>query len=181
MTERIEDVLLAHGDDGFLEYIHSWASRPHDDKRRRGIRLLSQGLLNRELFKPIGWYSDTDLAEEFFKRYGKADARRELEESIAESASLKERWHVVLWVPHHKMRLKAAEVLVDNGEKIVPLHTLTTAGGRRGDEISRDHKALWALSVFAHPSVAENKTSRKAILRLLRERLGVVLVPLRSD
>jgi hypothetical protein len=59
-----------------------------------------------------------------------------------------------LWVPGPKMRLKLAEVLVDHGEGIAKFVDFSA----KGSDIYEDHKRLWTISVFVHPTVNEAKT-----------------------
>jgi hypothetical protein len=56
-------------------------------------------------------------------------------------------------VPGPDMRLKLAEVLVDHGEGIAKFVDYSA----KGSDIYEDHKRLWTISVFLHPTVDEEK------------------------
>jgi len=67
--------------------------------------------------------------------------------------------------------MKAAEVLVDDGARVLTLESYDRGSGRRGSEIYDSHQNLWAVSVFVHPSVSAEQ--RAVIRAYLRDRLGV--------
>jgi hypothetical protein len=182
VSTRIENELLRRGDDGFLEYLRDWASDAADsDGRKRGILELSSGVLDRALFKPIGYAaaaSDRALAGRLFDEWKDRDKRRQLEESAARCAGLDRRWQCVIWIPAPKMRLKVAEVLVDQDGRI---NQLDRVGNERARDIYRAHEQLWSVSVFAHADVASDARTSSILLAFLGEELGLRLSDKNGD
>jgi len=112
---------------------------------------------------------DRDLADPLWERYGLPDQRRRLEVEAAEFLGLKERWHVVLWIPSPRMGLKVAEVLVGGGGHVSTLHRYS----HRVREIYDMHEDLWAIGVYAHTELSEDSLKREVLLAWLREKLGL--------
>lgn len=169
---RLETELLRRGDDGLIEHLLYCAEDgASQDSRLAGVVSLTSGLLYRRLFKPIGrCRSARSNAEVIYRTHGSPSARRRLERDAAKYAGLDHAWKVLVWIPAPSMRLKAAEVLVDDGNKVCPLVELDSVGPNRGREIYESHKALWAISVFVHPTVSSEQ--RAVLLARLGERLG---------
>jgi hypothetical protein len=178
VSEHLEQTFLRHGDDGLLEYVlASTASGAKEDRRRSAVRTICEDLLNRRLFKPIGYCSDRGIADTVYKLYGKFAARRALEEEVAKYAGLEHKWHVVLWIPHPDMKLKPAEVFVDDGTpgKVTMLKAWDAGAANRGEEIYHAHENLWGLSVFVHPSVKADPEKCDVVLARLAEMIGGVV------
>lgn len=174
VQRRLEEQFLRSGDDGLLEWIRDWAEGARrTDGRRAAVGNLATDVLNRHLFKPIGRAHgeyERGLAEELHERFGSPERRRSLEEAAATFAGMKERWQVVIWLPAPKMRLKVAEVLVERDGQISPLDKV---GNKRAEEIYASHKDLWAISVFAHSTVADDSQQVEALLAFLGREMGI--------
>ena len=173
--ETIEASFLQYGDDGLIEQIHSesLAGSP-TNKRLHGVAQLSEGLLNRRLYKLIGYCTDRDMAPTIHRKHGSRDGRRRLEEGVSRFAGLENRWDVVVWIPSPNMRLKVHGVLVDDGNKVSALRDRDNVGEHRGDEIYKSHEALWALSVYAHPIVRDDQELCDRILAWLAREIGSI-------
>jgi HD superfamily phosphohydrolase len=175
--QRLEDVFTARSDDGLLEHVVDEARRSGTDRRSRGIAALATAVLDRDLFKLIGRAesrADMALAKEKFEKFGTAEARRRLERNAARLAGLEHGWQVVIWLPNPDMRLKVAQVLVDNDEGIAPLDRIEEASG----QIVEQHRELWAISVYAHRSVRDATDERIAdvLLASLKTEMDIGLV-----
>ncbi len=160
---ELEKVLRQHGDDGVLERI---ASKRHNATARAAAGL-AEALLNRDLYKPAANAAGAAAAEDLFKEFGSHEARRRLEEAACEHAEINDPWHVVIWIPDPKMRLKLAELLVDDGRGVAKFKDKS----QRGSDIYEAHKQLWTISVFVHPGVTPSQTT--AALAKLGQQLGV--------
>lgn len=172
---KIESTFLRYGDDGLLEHLHAESSTgAAKNKRLRGVFQLSDGLLNRRLYKLIGYCTDRDMARTIYKKHGGRDGRRRLEEHVARFAGLHNRWDVVVWIPSPDMRLKVHGVLVDDGHKVSALRDRDDVGEHRGEEIYNSHEALWALSVYAHPTVRSDQELCDRILAWLAREIGSI-------
>lgn len=170
----LEAELLRRGDDGLLEHLLYYAEESaSQDKRFVAVQSLTGGLLYRRLFKLAGnCRSARSNAKDIYKDYGSPSARRQLERGASKYAGLDHAWKVLVWLPAPEMRMKAAEVLVDDGYTVCPLFELDRVGANRGREIYESHKALWSISVFVHPSVSDEQ--RTVMLARLAEKLGGV-------
>jgi hypothetical protein len=111
------------------------------------------------------------MAADIHRAHGGFDNRRRLERECAEYAGLGHKWHVLLWIPARNMRMKAAAVLVDDGDRVLPLEAYDRHGARRGSEIYDAHEDLWAVSVFVHRSVGQEQCA--VIRAFLSQRIGV--------
>jgi HD superfamily phosphohydrolase len=158
---HLEDLLLTHGDDGVLERLREQGniSVPASE--------LAGALLERRLYKPAANASDAVAADDLHARFGSHDVRRELEEKAAEHAAIAESWHVVVWIPDPRMRLKLAELLVDDEKGVAKFKDKS----RLGQDIYEAHRKLWTISVFVHPSVSP--TQRVDVLAKMGQLLGV--------
>jgi hypothetical protein len=65
------------------------------------------------------------------------------------------------------MRVKLAEVLVDDGKGIARFHEYSALGS----DIYELHRALWTASVFVHPVLSKEQTS--AVLARLAADIGI--------
>ncbi len=171
---RLETALLRHGDDGLLEYLYAEGQARDSDSRWVGVRDLAKALLDRRLFKPVARMSDRSHARRLWEEYGKhPDKRRNIEQVAARFAEIKPAWHVVMWIPPERMRLKPALVLVDDEELIDTMlsRERSPRGHRRGSEIYDDHRDLWALEVFVHPELRDDEPRRDALLAAIADQL----------
>lgn len=169
---HVETEVLRRGDDGLLEHLLDFSEKlARHDKRIFGVQTLASGVLYRRLFKLIGrCRSARPNAEQIYRLHGSPAGRRQLEEDAGKYAGLDHDWKVLVWIPAPEMRLKAAEVLVDDGDKVTRLVDLDSTGPNRGREIYESHKALWAITVFVHPTVSAEQ--RDVMLARLAQKLG---------
>ncbi|MBQ0798516.1 MAG: hypothetical protein KBT63_04470 [Porticoccaceae bacterium] len=178
IDEEVKQVLeknfLSHGDDGLIEYIIGEMDRSGSDKREQAVLSLAEKFQNRKLFKVITKCSNVrSQAETLYKNFGKAKERRRLEEGACEFAGIDHSWHILIWLPNPKMRLKAAEVLVEDSYGIQPLIDKERVGKHRGNEIYEGHRSLWAITVFAPPHVKDDNIKRCAALSWLAQEMGI--------
>lgn len=164
VSDRLEDRLREFGDDGLLEHLAGVGGTPVPGKR---VAQLAEDLLDRRLYKRAAQAADRTAKQRIFELFGSRSQRRDLERKAAEFVGIPEE-HVVIWLPDPKMRLKVAEVLVDFGEGIAPFNEYSD----RGREIYEDHRNLWTVTVFVHPSVSAGGLE-PAILARLAELMGV--------
>ena len=169
----LEGQMLARGDDGLLEYLRDLPESRPGNRRIGAASTLAASILDRRLYKPIGSTTAETraMATQIHGKFGSFEARRRLEQRCARYAGLEHRWHVLLWIPAPKMRMKAAMVLVDDGNRVQHLEDYDRAAGRRGAEIYDSHVALWTLSVYVHESVTE--LQKEVILAWLADELEV--------
>ena len=176
---KLEAEFIRRGDDGLLEYLRDWgAQAARTDSRRRVVGVLADAVLKRKLFKLVGLANspaDRANSAKIYKDFGSPDARRKLEEGAAAFADLKQGWQIVIWVPGPKMRLKVAEVLIDDAGRITPLDRADFPGV---SEIYRSHENLWAVHVYAHRRIVEGEEDEldvdPAVLRAyLSDHMGI--------
>jgi hypothetical protein len=141
---QIERLLRRVGDDGFLEQLAA-----EDPDRAPGVPTLASDLLNRRLYKPLARAAGAHAAADLFDQFGDAATRRALEREAARYARV------------------TPEMLVDYGQGIAKFVDYSP----QGSEIYDAHKALWTVSVYGHPRLAE--TQRRAALVRLAELMGV--------
>jgi HD superfamily phosphohydrolase len=180
VVDEIEFQISRRGDDSLLEWLRDEtevdaAKRDSDeskDKRRAAVNTLAKELLDRRLFKRIGVQADVPISpQDFHRRYGTKERRREYEEDAADFADISHSWKVLTWIPAHTMRLKVAGVLVDDNSEIRRFVDHERRGDERGADIYRDHLHLWAVHVFVDQSVTE--AQREVVLARLASRVGV--------
>ena len=171
VRQQIEAAFRRHGDEGLLEHLAYPTAPKKSDSRREAIAALAQGVLNRELYKRVARSrpDDRHLAQSIWDQHGGPDARRRLEVEVSEFLGLPERWHVVLWIPHHEMKLKLALVNVGGGDDVTTLHKHSP----KVQEIYDSHERLWAVGVYAHPSVAEDHLRMDVLRAWTKKRLGL--------
>jgi hypothetical protein len=140
------------------------------------MRELADNVLNRRLYKPVGEQSEVGPGpERLYRQFGAADERRRLEQGAAKFAGLGAAWKVLLWIPEPEMRLKVAEVLVEDKGSVRLFVDRERDRGGRGAEIYADHRRLWTLRVFVHPSLCDEKHAKhvEAVLAYLGAELDV--------
>lgn len=163
IRERIDVVMTRRGDDGLLEHLKELpddANGRFDNGRRRAVAELATDLENRALYKRRARLSEVSIGRtKFYETYGTPKGRRVMERRAAAFAGLEKAWWVVIWLPPPKMKLKLAEVLIDDGRGIKSfVEREDRAGGQgRGPEIYRAHENLWAVSVYTHRDVPLEK------------------------
>jgi len=181
VRSTIEDVFLERSDDGLLEYLRDWGNQ-EGDSRRKTVGILARAVLDRRLFHLIGVANDPAdraNAEKIYTDFGGIDDRRQLETGAAAFAELREGWQVVIWVPKPTMRLKVAEVLIDDRGQITQLDRADFPGVA---EIYSNHKNLWAVYVYAHRGIAEEcadpEIDPEAVIRAyLSDAMGIRIRP----
>lgn len=135
---------------------------------------LAQQLLERRLYKLAG-VSDRasyTLAPTIWESCQDREARVRLEADVARLAEVAPD-AVLMWIPKPGMRLKAAEVLVENEhDQILKLHDYDSSGPNRSKEIYESHERLWRVSVFVRSDVDERH--RERLLAYLSPKLGKI-------
>ncbi len=171
--ERIEAEALRRGDDGLLEHMLYEAGQRDSHGPWEGVADIVKQLQRRRLFKPIGEYTKRHMGDRLYQRYRDPKARADVERYAARRAGAEHGWMVALWVPNPAMRLKPADVLVDDGSpsEIVSLETWDRANGARGSEIIESHHGLWAMRVYVDPRLSDHQ--RTVVLASLQEKLGI--------
>lgn len=133
---------------------------------------LADSLLARRLFKQIGRVGLADApAKGLYEAYGSASQRIAVQDETQRWLGLGPRPQVLLWLPDTGMRLKLAEVLVDDGAHIDVFVDYERARGGRGSEIYDAHARLWACYVFVHAGLSIEH--RRRVLAFLARKFGV--------
>jgi hypothetical protein len=161
---RMQQLFEQHGDDGILEHIAA-------DKgagARGAAAELASGVRNRLLFAHAANVARPVSADDLYKQFGSATRRRELEAAACRHAQIGENWKVIIWVPGPDMRLKLAELLVDDGRGIAKFKDQFQSGS----DIYEAHRELWTISVFVHPEVTREQP--RAVLAQLSANMGVL-------
>lgn len=161
-AKPVEDLVRWVGDDGLLEQLASI-----DSSVAPGVASLADDLLDRRLYKRLARAAGAHASEDLFAQFGDRVTRRALEREAARYAKIEPDWHLILWLPPPKMRLKLAEMLIDHGQGIAKFVDYSP----QGSEIYAAHKALWTVSVYGHPRLAEQQ--KQAALVRLAELMGV--------
>lgn len=178
--QRLEDEVLAHGDDGLLEHVAALAdstpaggpSGPVIDDLRRQAASLGRALLDRELFAIGGRVGVDDApAAKLYAEFGSVAQRTAAQDEAQRFAEVGRDPRLLIWLPDPEMRLKLARVLVDNGEHINEFQAYEEARGGRGDDIYRAHRRLWSLWVFCARCLSPEQ--REAALVYLAAKYGV--------
>lgn len=181
----LEGEFIRRSDDGLLEYLRDWGAAEEASPRQRVVGELATYVLNRSLFKLIGLANepaDRAHAEKLHREFGDPDKRRKVEEEALAFVGRTKGWHALLWVPGASMRLKVAEVLIDDGGRVMQLDKADFPGV---NEIYRNHENLWAIYAFAHPDLLADRDGHldgdnetvEALLAFLTDRMGVHMKP----
>lgn len=177
VRDQLDQEFTRRSDDGLLEHLQDLGSAA-TDTRMRAVGTLAQAVQDRQLYKMIGRtpIETVGLAALKHKKFGSASRRRQIERDAAAYAGLAEGWQVVLWLPAPAMRLKVAEVLVDDGNQVNQLAELSPQGG----QIVEQHKKLWAISVYASRDALPNDGHGEAsvvdaLLAFVKDTLDVPL------
>ncbi len=171
VKDFIEREFLSRSDDGILEHL---AACPDDaSPRRKAAAVLAKDLLDRNLYKIIGHAggaADQAIAEETWTKFASdPQSRLRLERNAATFAGLDHGWHVVVWLPNHKMRLKVAEVLVYRDGAVAPLSRVEQTSRAIADQ----HQRLWAVTVYAPESVRNDPERADAVLAYLSDQTAL--------
>jgi HD superfamily phosphohydrolase len=166
-----EQLFVRYSDDGLLERLRDSAET--GGPKWEAVAHLVTGLIERKLFKPVGVSRDArPQATQIARKYSDPARRRDLEEAAARFLGVPGHW-IVLWVPPPKMRMKAADVLVDNDGSLSTLYQLDSTLRNRGEEIYKSHEALWALSVYVDPSLRKDQQKCDVLLSFLSKEIGI--------
>jgi HD superfamily phosphohydrolase len=158
--------LSAYGDDTLLEMLANIPDRRSDATRPAAIRALARGLRDRRLFKAVAIQARPPKgARETYREWGSAKRRRQLEEEAAEWAGLEHQWQVLLWIPPPTMRLKVADVLVDDAGEVLSFAEYESRGRGRGKEIYAAHENLWAAAVYLDGPYGRGKSDGEVLAR----------------
>lgn len=184
VEDELEQHFMFFGDEGLLEHL-GWSLRQERqtrqadgaevDERWIGIQELLERLRFREHFRMIahaGGQQVVPAASDKYNQFGSAEQRRNLERRAAKWASVDPAWQIVLWVPGPNMRLKLADVLIEDSGMIYKL-------AERYDDamqIAKRHQELWAVRVYASAAVAENQQTRDRVLAFLRDEMTLPFV-----
>lgn len=173
VTDELEELFLSFGDEGLIEHL-IWQHRqsPPTNERQEGIAQLATRLRDRHHFRMLARAGGPEVlpaAEDKHKEFGNAGARRELERTAAKWAGIDPAWSVVLWIPGPSMRLKLADVLIEDRGMISKLVD------RYEDAaiIARRHQELWAVRVYATEEVRLDEDAREIVLAHLRDEVGL--------
>lgn len=175
VRRKMEKVFQQFGDEGLVDYL-AQLDPPESDPDLRShawaAARLAEGLRDRRLYAIAARIGAGDVSpKEIHRRYGPPAARAELEAEAQHFAGLTGEPKVILWIPEPEMRLKLAEVLVQQETGIAPFVTYERSRSRRGSDIYDAHERLWAAYVFVHRDVAEEK--RRVIAAFLGSRMGI--------
>jgi HD superfamily phosphohydrolase len=133
---------------------------------------LARDLLERKLYRQVGRVGLADApAGRLHTDYGDSAKRIALQEEVQRWAGLGCQPRVLIWLPSPEMRLKLAEVLVDDGEHVDLFVDYERARSGRGSEIYDAHFRLWAMYVFVHRDLGS--AERRRVIAFLARRLGV--------
>lgn len=186
MEAEVERHFRFFGDEGLLEHI-IWdlENQPALDDRRKGILDLAKRIRYRDHYRLLGSATGPNVlgvAQEKYDAFRTAQSRRDLERKVARQAGISPAWKTILWIPSPKMRLKIAEVLVQQDDGLIrPLARALPSDRDRatGDQdaalIVERHMQLWALRVYAPRSIRDNIKQCDRVLGFLQEELGLPL------
>lgn len=181
VANELEDLFLSFGDEGLIEHIvWQYEQLPELNTRQAGIAELAERLRNRRHFRMLAHAGGREVlpaANDKHKQFGSAGARRALERRAAKWAGIEPAWRIVLWVPGPNMRLKLADVLIEDRGMISKLV-------ERYDDaeiIARRHQELWAVRVYASDEVRLDEDAREIVLAKLRDEMGLPFVNSRGE
>lgn len=175
VRKQMEAVFQRLGDDSLLDYLAELPAHLSDEQMRSHVRAaaaLAEALRERRLFGIAARVGAADVdPKRIFEKYGDPATRAELEEGAQRFAGLSGDPRVILWIPKPDMRLKLAEVLVQQETGIAPFVTYERSRSRRGSDIYDAHQRLWATYVFVRRDVDE--TQKQVIAAYLGRRMGI--------
>jgi HD superfamily phosphohydrolase len=180
VNDEIDKQLLLRGDDGLLEYLLDLPNAPspsgsRDSSRRRAVSHLASDLLDRRLYKRIARQSHIrQPRKDFCDEFRDLVARRRLEQRAARFAGVDPAWHIAIWIPPADMRLKVADVLIDDGREVRKFVEREGELHQRGADIYALHQQLWEVSVYVHRSLSPDQ--QDLVLASLSSDLDMALV-----
>lgn len=187
VRDAMEDVFRSVGDEGLLDFLaglsgqapSGGARRTFGDRQVRQVRpalrasaRLAEDLRDRRLYRIAAEIGASDVSpDDVYKSFGKPADRGALEADAQQFASLGQEPRVILWIPEPDMRLKLAEVLVQQRTGIAPFVTYERSRSRRGSEIYDAHGRLWRAYVFVRRDVGA--TEAQMVSAFLGRRMGI--------
>lgn len=176
VSNELESLFTFFGDEGLLEHlIFELRHGDRRDERWDGILELAERLRYREHFRMVahaGGPQVAPAAADKHSQFGSAEQRRKLERRAARWAGVDPAWKVVLWVPGPKMRLKLADVLVDDRDVISTLERQNVDAR----QIAVRHEELWTVRVYVAPDVGGDTTKRNRVTSFLRDEMRLPFV-----
>lgn len=175
IREAMEEEFRQLGDEGLLDFL---AALPERGNKRllphllRASASLAEDLRDRRLFRVAERVGAGDVSpDHVFRDYGSPAQRAKLEAEAQHFAGLDRQPRLILWIPPPDMRLKLAEVLVQQKSGIAPFVTYERSRSRRGSDIYDAHGRLWAAYVFVHRDVSPYE--EQAISAFLGQKMGI--------
>jgi HD superfamily phosphohydrolase len=162
------------GDEGLLDFL---AGLPRAGEEPilpllRESAGLADDLKNRKLFRMAGRIGAGDVSpQNVYDEYGTPLQRAELERAARRFAGLGKEPKVILWIPSPEMRLKLAEVLVQQRTGIAPFVNYERSRSRRGSDIYDAHERLWAAYIFVRRDVSPER--ERMVAAYLGRRMGI--------
>jgi HD superfamily phosphohydrolase len=183
--KRLDSELTRYGDDELLLKLTEISGSVGPAARLEAVRQLARGLQDRRIFKSVATqHRPPHGARRTFERWGTPEERRRLEEDAANWGGLEHRWQVLLWIPPETMRLKIADVLVDDGNALMTFFEYENRGRGRGSDIYKAHEALWAIGVYLAPEYArpeEQYLTRLKVVARIAKRLNITFTQFETD
>jgi HD superfamily phosphohydrolase len=162
----MESEFRKFGDEGLLDYLSRLPSQAAGDLPRPLLRAsarLASDLRDRKLFKIADRVGTADEdSNEVHEKFGDPVARARLEAAAQRFANLGTEPKVILWIPPPDMRLKLANVLVQQKNEIAHFVTYERNRLKRGSEIYDAHQRLWAAYIFVRRDVTEIEEKKVA-------------------
>ncbi|HEX6752310.1 MAG TPA: hypothetical protein VF093_01795 [Solirubrobacterales bacterium] len=175
VQEDMEKRLQAFGDEGVLTFLSALDGAGEDAVVQplfSSSAALARDLMDRRLFRMTDQVGAGDVSpKHVHERYGNPFERARLEAEAQEFAGLGTEPKVLLWIPSHEMRLKLAEVLVQQEAGIAPFVNYERSRSRRGSDIYDAHERLWAAYIFVHRDV--EPAQEKMVAAFLGSRMGI--------
>jgi len=175
VRETMEKKLQQLGDDGVLAFLANLDDCDAGDSAYPLFSAsadLARDLMDRRLFRMADRVGAGDVSpKHVHERYGDPLQRAKLEAEAQRFAGLGTEPRVLLWIPSHKMRLKLAEVLVQQEAGIAPFVNYERSRSRRGSDIYDAHERLWAAYVFVRRDVSLEQ--EKMVAAFLGRRMGI--------
>jgi HD superfamily phosphohydrolase len=188
VQDEVERHFRFFGDEGLIEHlVWHYTEAAQTDERESGILELAERIRHRDHYRLLGQASGANVlgvAKEKFDAFGKAATRRALERNAARFAGISPAWQVVLWIPSPSMRLKIAEVLVQQEDglirplaRAVPSDQDHATGDQDAALIVQRHMQLWSLRVYVPPELRLQEPKKcDHLLGYLSRELGLPLV-----
>ncbi len=175
VRERMENEFCRLGDDGLLDHLSRVSEEPFDQRVRPLLNAsakLARDLKDRRLFRIAARAGARDVSPlHAYDEYGAPSDRAKLEAAAQRFAGLGTEPKILLWIPSPDMRLKLAEVLVQQQAGIAPFVTYERSRSRRGSDIYDAHSRLWATYVFVRRDVTYEQEKR--VVAYLGRHMGI--------